>query len=279
MSKMEKIIAKLQDSGSFSAEDLIEIQETVKEMVDEKVEILVEEKTTELETLAEEYCAKQIDEGVVAEKEKLEAEYETKYVELEDRLVENIDQFLDVQICENISDEALKSVAINETYAPIIEGIKTLFEDKYTALDVEGDGLLKDYKEKLDESEEKVSSLIAEKIELSNLAEASACKLLISEKVKDLTDTDRERVLTFFEGKDFDEIESKIDGFVDMVIEKETIVTESKVAKVTSKETISESEVTSESECIEEEVIDMRDKVEDEKSETEITLDQANFFM
>jgi hypothetical protein len=272
MSKLEKIIGKLKDTGVFSGEDLENIQESIKEIINEKVELLSEEKVNELEEHAESYCTEKIEEGLKEAKVKLEEENEKYLTDLEDRLVENIDQFLDVQICENISDDALKTIAINETLHPLVEGIKELFESKYVPLDTEGDALLKDYKKKLEESEEKVSSLIAEKMELATLAETGASKLIIAEKTKDLTDSERERVETFFEGKTFDEIESKIDGFVDMVTEKEII-------SKGNEEEISESETTSESDCLEEEIIDVNDKDVEEISESERISDDAEYFL
>lgn len=218
----KKITEKLKDV--LSPEDLAELEEgikkMVKEQVDEKVKLLGEEKTSELEKKAEEFCEQEIEKKVAEEKEQLIEEYEKKMVDLETNMVDKLDKFLDSVISEQISDEAIAKIAINETYSPIVEGIKKLFEEKYVALDSEGDKLVKEVKKELEALKEENSRLLAEKMEADELAEKGAIRAILAEKTDGLTETQKERVNTFCEGKSFEDIESTIDSFIEIVEEE-----------------------------------------------------------
>lgn len=214
-----KLTEKLKDV--LKAEDLKELEVGIKAMVNEQVKLRVEEKTIELEKKAEGFCEQEIQEKLEVEKETLIEEYENKMEVLEADLLEKLDTFLDTVISEQISDESIMKIALNETYEPIVEGIKALFEEKYVALDSEGEKLVKEQKDEVEKLKDENSSLIKEKMELSELAEAGAVKLLISEKTDGLTDTQKERVNTFCESKTFDEVQKQIDSFIEIVEENE----------------------------------------------------------
>jgi len=213
-----KLTEKLKDV--LKPEDLVELEDGIKAMVSEQVKLRVEEKTIELEKKAEDFCEQEISKKVEEEKESLIEEYEKKMEDLENNMVEKLDKFLDTVITEQISEESIKKIALNETYEPIIEGIKDLFENKYVSLNTDGEQLVKEQKDEVSRLKDENSKLIKEKIELSELAESGAIKLLIAEKTDGLTDTQKERVNTFCENKTFDEVESQIDSFVEIVEEK-----------------------------------------------------------
>ena len=214
-----KLTEKLKDV--MKPEDLVELEAGIKTMVNEQVALRVEEKTIELEKKAEEFCEKEIQEKVEAEKEALIETYEKKMEDLENNMVEKLDNFLDSVITEQISEESIKKIALNETYEPIIKGIQDLFESKYVAIDSDGEKLVKEQKDEVERLRNENSTLIKEKMELSELAEAGAVKLIISEKTDGLTETQKERVNTFCENKTFDEVERQIDSFIDLVEGKE----------------------------------------------------------
>lgn len=217
--KLTDKIKELKDV--LSDEQLVSLEDTIKEMVESEVGLRTEEKINELEAKADEYCEQEIAKKVEEEKEALIEQYDGKLEELEENIVEKMDQFLEAEINEQISDEAVEKVAINETFEPIIKGIMHLFEDKYVSLDSEGNKVLAEQKAKTEELEEKVSELIADKMELSTLAESAAVKLLIAEKTEDMTETQKDRVKTFFEGKSFDDAKEKIDSFVELIEESD----------------------------------------------------------
>lgn len=218
---MKDIIEKLK--GVLSESDLAAFQESINSLISEKVALKVEEKVTELEKLADEYCEKQISEQVVARTQQLSEKYESDLESLESNIVEKLDQYLDLEISEKISDDLIKKIALNETYEPIIKGIQDLFESKYVSLDSEGSSLLKDLTMKVESLEDKLATKINENIELNSLCEKAASKSLISEKVADLTGAQRQKVVMFFEGKDFNSIQKNIDSYVDMISEEVSI--------------------------------------------------------
>lgn len=211
-------------------EQLVSLEEQIKTMVSEETDLRVEEKTKELNEQANDYCEQEISKKVLEEKETLIEQYDKKLEELEDTIVEKVDQFIEMEVASQISDEAIEKVAINETFKPIIEGIQHLFEEKYVALDSEGNKVLSEVKAEVKDLKEKLDEAYTEKLEMAKLAETAAVQLKISEKTEELTESQKQRVVTFFEGKSFDEVEKKIDSFVD-------IINESSAEETTEEET------------------------------------------
>jgi len=210
-----KITEKLKEV--LSEEDLKIFEDGVKQTIEEQVSLRVEEKTTYLEEKAEEFCEQEIAKKLSEEKEALIESYDLKMEELEEKMVDKLDRFLDSVITEQISDETLTKIAINETLEPLVEGIKGLFEEKYVALDTDGEKLVAEAKEEIRQLKEENSSLLADKIELSELAELGSTRALVAESTRDLTDTQIERVNALCEGKSFDEVQEKITAIVEMV--------------------------------------------------------------
>jgi hypothetical protein len=215
-----KLKEKLKALADVLTEDqLVSLEEQIKTMVSDEVALRVEEKTTELDKEAELYCEQEVEKRVAEIKETLIEQYDEKLEELENTIVEKVDQFLEMEVTSQISDEMIEKVAMNETFKPIVEGIQKLFEEKYVALDSEGNKVLAETKAEVKELKDKLNEAYAEKLELSKLAESAAVKLKISEKTEDLTESQKQRVKVFFEDKSFDEVESKIDSFVEMISE------------------------------------------------------------
>jgi hypothetical protein len=226
--KMEQIVEKLKDV--LSAEDLDGIKTTISEMVKEKSDLIVEEETKRLETLAEQYCEEKVTTDLKTAKEALIEDYDKKLEDLETTIVEKVDRFIDLEISSKISDDTFKSIAINETYGPVIDGVMKVFAENYKPLSTVGPAKeVEGIKAKLDESVKKVGKLNSrvkelheEKLELSELTEKAATRLLIKENTGSLTEGEQTRVNTFFEGKSFDEVEDKIGDFVEMITEQVT---------------------------------------------------------
>jgi len=272
---MSKLTDRLKDV--LKPEDLIELEEDIKTKVNEQVTLRVEEKTIELEKKAEEFCEQEISKKVEEEKDALIEEYEKKMEDLETNMVEKLDSFLDNVILEQISDASIQKIALNETYEPIIEGIKSLFEEKYVALDSDGEKLVKEQKEENEKLKNENSELIKEKIELSELAEAGAVKLLIAEKTDGLTETQKQRVHTFCENKKFDDVERQIDSFIEIVEEKEEDSETEKIDE--SIDSNNSDKETGEKELKEEKVEEKAVINEDEKSKYTPVVNSANNFL
>ena len=215
-----KVLDKLKEI--LSPEDLsafeVGINDVIKETVDKQVAAL----DKKYELLSEEYLA--------TEKVKLIEDLNKQYTEklneatdeLEDKIVSSLDSFLDAEITENISDEVFDKVAINEVAMPIVENIKKLLEESYIPVNSDGSKILSDKDAKIAELTAENDKHIAESIEYKELAEKGAKMLLLKEKTEGLKPEQVERVMTVYESKSFDEIESKIDDYVKLVCEDET---------------------------------------------------------
>ena len=216
---MNNILKKLK--GIMTEEDLTKFESAVKDMIDEKVNILVESKTSELEAKAEEFCVKEVNERMKVEKENLIEEYDSKLEKFENNLVEKLDLFLETEVTNNISDDMIKKIAINETYRPIVEDIAKIFEEKYVALDTEGYGILKEAKEEIVKLEEEVSNNIADKMELQTENDKQKSVILYLERVEGLSKTHKSKVLTMIEGKQYADVKKTINSVIDLVVEQE----------------------------------------------------------
>jgi hypothetical protein len=216
---MKNILKKLE--GVMSAEDLTELQNSISEKINEsaqaKADLIVEEKINELETLSEEYVEKRVAEEKLA----LEEAKTTDMEALETSLIENLDAFLNSEIASKISDEAVLKVAINETLLPVIEGIKRVFEESHIAIDSEGSTIVKESVSKVKELEEQTSTLIAEKMELTEKVALFEKAELLDAKVEGLNEDQQKRVFMMFENASIDDINAKIDPFLEMIIEDE----------------------------------------------------------
>jgi hypothetical protein len=220
--------------GVLSPEDLAsfkeEVETAIKSQVSEKtaremkiledkaeeyVNLKLEAKVSELEVKAEQYSSIKIDEA----KAELVKEYDERLEELESTVVESLDRFLDHEISDRISPDLLEDVAIHKSLLPLAEGLKGLLEQHYIAADTDGSAQVAKLKEEKKSLEEKLSAEIAEKIELSSLAEKAAADLLVREKTEDLSIGEVKKVVSFFEGKSFDEISKKIDGYIKLLEE------------------------------------------------------------
>jgi len=254
-----KIMEKFKDI--LKEKDLEELQSYINNLVTEQVELRVEEEKKKIDLAAEEYTKAKIVQEVEKEKQNIIRDYDTKLETLEENLVEQLDKFLDSEITENINEDVFEKVAINETFKPLIEGVKKLFEESYVDLDTEGHTLLREAKEEIEEYEEKLSTAISEKIELKSEVETLKVKSLIDEKSNGLTEDQKDRVNKFFEDKDYDEVNGKIDSFVELVCKDEHPVDED--------EKVNE-------DVVEEDGLD--DKVEEDKinEDTDVVLDRAS---
>lgn len=211
--------------GIMTEEEIQKFESSLSTIINEQVEARL---ATEIDSIkkkydavAEEYCKKAVSEGVETEKTKLIAEYDKKMLTLEDKCIKGLDLFLEQEILPQVSEDTIKKIAINEAFAPIVLGIKKVLEENYIAVDSEGSAILSEAKQEITDLKKQVSAQIAEKMSLNERLEKVATFLLISESSNGLNDTQKGRVKDIFKDKPFDEVESKIKGFVEFLCESE----------------------------------------------------------
>lgn len=209
--------------GIMNEEEVKKFETSLQTIINEQVEARL---ATEIDgikkkydSVAEEYCKKTIAEGVEAERTKLIAEYDQKMLVLEDKVIKGFDTFLEQEILPQISEDTIKKIAINEAFAPIVAGIKKVFEENYVAVDTEGSSLLSEAKQEIIDLKQQLSDSIAEKMTLNERLEKVATYLLISESTNGLNEEQKKRVSEMFKDKPFEEVEEKIKGFVQFICE------------------------------------------------------------
>jgi hypothetical protein len=257
----KKITDKIKEILTES--DLKLFEEAIQKMISDRVTIIEEELKKKYDSLAEEYVAKEIAKGIEVEKAKLVEEYDSKINTLEKKVVSKLDSFLDHVIVEQISDATIEKIAINEVFAPVVEGIKKVYAENFIELKSDGSKKIQESTEKITTLEKQLSEAMAKLLESEERLEKTATYLLISEKTTDLTQTQRERVLKMFKDKHFDEVKEKIDTFVDIVKES----TEKTEKEVTTEKVETPTKV--DDVLTEEEHIPETKKVVAEKVETE----------
>lgn len=196
----------------------------LQEEYDRKTELFKETAIEKIQEMAEGYVAKEVEEKVSEIKTQLEEEYSEKIQSLEENVVDKLDKFLDLEITSKISDDLLESVAINETYAPIIAGIQSLFETKFVALDADGKSIIESAKSEAESLKTKLNESMSEKIALAEKIEKLQTGLLIATKTEGLTESQKDRVTIMLEGKGFEEVAAKIDTVVEIITESEDVI-------------------------------------------------------
>lgn len=218
------------------------VNSTADEYCRQKIDSAVSLKTQQLETLAEQFCekkaatiARKADKKIAEQTKKLETltqqyineffeeKFKERYGEelqaIEDRVVEGVDVYFNYAVNEKINPELITKTAINETFAPIVQGIRSLFEEQYVPLNVSGTKKLKEANRKIAELESKLKEQYNENIRISEAAEQSAKKALIAEKTEGFTAEQKEKVNEFFQGKSFSAVKEDIDNYCSIITE------------------------------------------------------------
>lgn len=253
--------------GVMSEEDILAFESDVKKAIEESTDLRVEATVKDVEEKADEYCEMMIEKKTAEIKEELIKEYDEKLSKLETDIVEKLDVFLESEISSQIKPELFESVARTKVYEPIIEGIVKLFEEKYVALDTDGNTLVKKLEEDVSGLKKQLDEQISKNMESNKLLEKVAVSHLIGDKTKDLTESQVTKVKSFFESKGFDEVEEKIESFIDLIIEsdvkKENSITESQSNVSEEKiEVITEAKNES-SKFVDEDLVDVNKKQKD----------------
>ena len=252
------------------------ISDKVKAKLADMITLKEEELKNKYDTLAEEYVAKEIDARLDGEKASLVESYDKKLNLLEKKVVSKLDSFLDHVITEQISDEAIEKLAINEVALPVVSKIKSIFTDNHIELKSDGEAIIKEATDKSVTLENQLSESIAKNMELEERLEKSATFILMSEKTEGLTATQKQRVVEMFKDKHFNEVEKKINNFVELIKEGESVVSKKKTAVIKKKKI---NDVIAEGDAIIEKPITKRIKKvikEDEQSQIPSLNESAN---
>jgi hypothetical protein len=221
----------------LTPEDLKIFESAVESMISDKVGDklgeMVQLKESELqvkyEKLAEEYVKKTVAKKLVSEKAKLVEGYDKKLALLEQKIVTKLDSYLNHVISEQISDDMLEKIAINETLAPVVEGIRNVFTENHLKVNSKAQGAIDSLRAEMSELKTELTESIDKRIQLEGKLEQSAVYLLISEKTNGLTKTDKQKVVEMFKDKDFDEVDGKIDNYLGLI--KESYSPKAKIQK------------------------------------------------
>lgn len=232
----EKVQAKLDEETKVVAKKAEEFCQT-------KIKEAVEKKTAEIEEIANKFCAERCEElseeankKVESYKKKLEEaseqyifeyfdqKFQEKYGKeleaIEEKVITGLDKYLEFNINEKISPALIQKTALSETYAPIIEGIKRLFEDEYVPMDQSGSKKIRELKAENTKLEESLKKQLDENMRLAELVESVGKKSLISEKISDLSAAQRVKVKKFFKEKSLNETKKDIDAYIEMIQEQ-----------------------------------------------------------
>ena len=224
------------------------------EYCQKKINEAVKTKTDEIEKVAGNYCeekckaiTEEAEKQVAAYKKKLEeaaqnyiaeyfdTEFKKKYGEeleaIEEKVITGLDKYLEFNINEKISPSLIKKTALSETYAPIVEGIKQLFQDEYVPMDTSGAKKIRQLKQENAEIRQTLKKQLDENMRLSELAETMGKKTLISEKISTLDPEQRVKVKKFFKDKSLNETKKDIDAYIDMIQEQTDIYENMKYEK------------------------------------------------
>ncbi len=210
----KELLEKLKEVG-IGDSDLVSISESFSKKLDESLELRLTEEKIKLDS---DY-KKKLDENVAIEKTKLEESFNTQLSEKEAEMLEALDAFLESEINDKISEELIDLVGVNEADKEVIADIRKIFAEKYVDLDVEGHTLLKKNEDSLAEKTKELDESIAEKITLKKELDEVKKAKLVSEKVVNLSETQKKRVNDLFEGKDFKYTSEKLESFINLVVE------------------------------------------------------------
>lgn len=217
-------------------EDLQIFESSIEKMINDKVNTMValreEEIKKEYDTLAEQYVVKEVEKRVTEETAKLVEEYDSKLTVLESKVVAKLDSFFDHVISEQISDKMLEKIAINEVYAPVVEGMKKVYAENFITLNSDASVKLQESDDKIKKLETQLSESMSKLMEAETRLEKTAGYLLISEKTEGMLGSEKKRVFDMFKNKKFEDIKQGIDPMVEMIKENKkfgnSLVTESK---------------------------------------------------
>jgi len=224
MSKLKKLLESV--GISEENQELLEVgigdmvSEATEKEVNERVALKEDELKEKYAKISEQYVEEQVAEQLEAKTKELDEKFESDKVAFEEKMVEYLDRFIDNEISENISDEALTKIAINETLKPVVDGIKQVFAENGLELNTDGEFLVKQLTQERDEYKTKLADKINECVELSTLGEKASSQLKLIEVTKDLDSEIATQVIEVYGNASFDEINEKAQRYAELLVEE-----------------------------------------------------------
>lgn len=236
---------------SVVAERVAEESKVISEQADlfckQKIESAVKLKTAHLEEMSAQYCEKKI--ATIAKKadkkiadlteqlqkfseqyiveyfdEKFQEKYGQELEIMEEKVITDIDKYLEYAVSEKISPKLIEKTAINETFAPIVKGIQSLFEEQYVPLNVSGSKKLKEAKIQMMKLESTLKEQINDNMRLAEAAETASKQALIAEKTASLSEAQKSKVKRFFESKSYAAVKTDIDDYCQTLLEQAPVM-------------------------------------------------------
>jgi hypothetical protein len=262
----------------LNEKDLKIFEDATERAILERTKVAEEEMESKYSKLSEEYVEKTLVERLETEKVKLVEEFSTKLVNLEEKVVSKLDSFLDTLISSQISDEAINKLATQEIFKPMVEGFRKLYSENFIQLDESGTKKLTEKDNQIKSLEKQLSESVSNLLASEERLEKAASFLLISEKTDGLTKSQKDRTVSFFKNKNFDEIKETVDVVVEMVKNdsKKPLVTEKKKLDINNDKKTVDTILTEDEHIVQPE--DQKKKVLKEEKEPSIT-DFAERFM
>ena len=232
----EKVKAKSEQEAKM-------IAKKADEFCQKKIKEAVEKKTADIEEIANKFCeerceklAEEANTKVESYKKKLEEAseqyileyFDEKFTEkygqeleaIEEKVITGLDKYLEYNINEKIGPDLIQKNAMQETYMPIVNGIKELFENECIPLDSTGSKKMRELKQQNAEIRATLQKQLDENLRLAELLESTGKKSLVSEKISDLSPEQRIKVKKFFKDKSLNETKKDIDDYIEMLQEQ-----------------------------------------------------------
>lgn len=213
------------------------------EFCQKKVQELSEKHAAEVDEMANKYCAeikKQLEDEANAKvaaysksieeaaeqyiqesyKEKFRELYGQELQNIEEKVITGVDKYLEYNIKEKIGPALIQKTALSEMYAPIIDGVKSLFEEQYIPLDTTGSKKIREMKAENAQLQKSLKKQLSENLRLAEVAETNSKKALIAEKTEGMSNVQKSKVKNFFESKSFSETKTDIDNYIEMLDEQ-----------------------------------------------------------
>lgn len=238
--------------GILSAEDLKVFESAVTSLVKDKVALKESELKEKYNVIAEEYVGIELGKKIIEEKAKIAADYDKKLALLESKVLSNLDGYFEHVISEKISDDMFKQVALNESVTDVVSKMKKVLEESFVFVNDDSSKAISAKDEEITELKSKLNEAISNDMAKDKKLIKASKVIKIMEKTEGLSETQKKKVFSMFESASFDDLNSKIDGFVEII--KESAKPKMRIQKNQPTDVIAESVQTEKDSVVEEKV-------------------------
>lgn len=210
----KKQIAEAKQKITAETEEMAKLYcQKIKEQYEKEANEKVQAYAKSLDEASEAFVFNQLE-------EKFREKYGEELKAIENKVITGIDKYLEFNIKEKIGPKLIQKTAMSEMYAPIIDGVKSLFEEQYIPLDLTGAKKIREMKAENAELQKSLKKQLSENLRLAEVAEVNSKKALIAEKTEGMTPRQKAKVNRLFENKTFSETKKDIDNCIEMLDEE-----------------------------------------------------------